>query len=82
MTGEILAALNRIELFQAVNSALKIAPRIVVHEKETVGANDNKVLFENKITDYDFSTTNMILVTSLGTSNLGTINDQIYTDYP
>jgi len=78
---------DKIELYGACELAMRIAPKIVIHEKESIAANDHKVLFEKKITDYFFSTSDMILVTSIGTSNLGTDNTRIvwnrdYTPQP
>ena len=71
---------NKIELYDACELAMRIAPKVVIHKKETIPANNNIILFEKNITDYDFSTTEMLLVTSLGTSDLGTDNTRIVWD--
>ena len=69
MTNEILSVLNEIKLYHKFEVALKLSPEVTIHKKESIAANDHKSLFEYAVTDYDFSTQNMIVNTDIGISS-------------
>ena len=70
MADEIIAALNRIELFHEFEVALKLSPEVTIHKKENIPANDSKTLFEYAVTDYDFSTQNILVNSSSESTNM------------